>query len=153
MRVVAHIYFTAGVTSLLSAAVLAKILAGGDDTGYLWIPGILGVLALGTAIGLQKLTLAGWFPAALLSGISFVIAAIEVPTGMLPLPARLAAVVTQGYILLILFSPKGTVVCSSRYRRIVAATPHLKCPTPLLGWIFPGLTVFVILVTLRTIYG
>ncbi len=50
----------------------------------------------------------------------------------------------NGYLLYLLWSPKGAMVFSARYREIMQATPHIRYRTSPLVWFFLVLLVLVV---------
>jgi hypothetical protein len=50
----------------------------------------------------------------------------------------------SAYFLYLLSSQKGVYIFSPEYARVIAATPHIKYKTSIIGWILLGILVFFI---------
>jgi hypothetical protein len=90
----------------------------------------LAALLIATGVGLRHLR--PW--SRITSGIFAVIGLLGFPLGTL----------VNGCILYLLFSKKGSTVFSEAYRRVLAATPHVKYRTPLFVWIL--LAIFLLFI-------
>lgn len=93
--------------------------------------GILGfaLLLISTGIGLRKLRPWSQIVSGVISGIGLLV----FPVGTL----------INGFILYLLFSEKGSMIFSDLYRRVIAATPHIKYRTPIILWIVLGLVILL----------
>lgn len=108
-----------------------------DGTGVVIVAAI-GVLLLSVGVfqfwvgnGLRKFRQSARIPTGILSGIGL----IGFPLGTL----------INAYILYLVFSKKGSMIFSDRYKEIMAATPHLKYRTSTASWIVLGILVLLLL--------
>ncbi len=86
---------------------------------------IYAVAQIVVAIGLRKLSPWSKIPAAVIAAIGL----IFFPIGTL----------INGYVLYLLFSKKGTMVFSPRYKDVIFQTPHMKYKTSIVVWVLVGL--------------
>lgn len=99
-----------------------QALAGGNlSVLFLMIYTALGVFQLLVGIGLRRLTTFGRVGGTILG----VMGLIAFPIGS----------IVSAYLLYLLWSQKGSVVFSQRYRDVIDQTPHIKYRTSLLVWI------------------
>lgn len=54
--------------------------------------------------------------------------------------------ILSGYLLYLLWSRKGAMVFSDRYKEIIAETPEIKYKTSIIVWVFLGLLVLAFLI-------
>ena len=136
VKSVGSLYLLGGLLSLL---IFVGILFGGmsgpggvDPVAIVVVvfSTMMSVGMLITAWGLQKLH----FWARVVSTVISVIGLAGFPIGTL----------INGYILYLLWSPKGTMVFSEQYKEIIAQTPHIKYKTSLIVWTFLILLLIVI---------
>jgi len=105
---------------------------------------VLGILALALsaallviAFGIRELAPWSRIPASILAGIGLLV----FPLGTL----------LNAYLLHLLLSAKGTTVFSPEYKNVIAQTKHIKHKTSIIVWIFLGLLIAV--VTLSIVFG
>ena len=94
--------------------------------------GSIGVLQFLVGVGLRRLKSWARIPTGILSGIGL----LAFPVGTL----------INGYILYLVFSTKGSMVFSDRYREVIAATPHIKYRTSIVIWILLGILLLILAV-------
>ncbi len=139
VRGAGSLYFLGGILLLFLAVAMGFTSGGGQQ----WFLAIAAILLFWIALQLRKLKPAGRIAAMALSGFAVVLALGQLLTGMTGSPPlSVAVLVIHGYILLALSPPKNSFVCSPRYWEIVAATPHIKCRTPLVVVILVSLLLF-----------
>lgn len=124
-----------GAVFLLIACigVVIKLLQDGLSEGAIMMAPVLiglAVLQFVLAVGLRRLRPWTKIPVGILSGI-----------GLLAAPI---GTIINAYILYLVFSAKGTMVFSERYRQIIEATPHIKYKTSIIVWIFLILLLMLI---------
>lgn len=95
---------------------------------------VLALLQLVAAYAIRQLR--GWAPIA---------AGIVSGAGLLVIPV---GTILHGYFLYLIFCQKGQEVFSPGYLKVIEATPHIKCRTPMMIWVllvimFLGLLYFV----------
>jgi len=134
IKSVGALYMIGGVLCMAALGIVLLVPRGGMaeiDGLFLWVPAI-GIIQFVTAFGLRGLH--GWarIPTGLLSGI-----------GLLGFPV---GTIINGYILYLIFSPKGAVVFSDDYHEIMAQTPHIKYRTSIIVKIFLFLLLALIAV-------
>jgi hypothetical protein len=140
----ASLYFIGGIFLLLLAGIALSgwETLGGAKGWVLPLAGGLGagsILSFAVASGLRKLKSWARISAVVLSGLGIVLS-------LFGLPASVIGLLIHAYILYILLSPKSTMVCSDRYREIVAATSQIKSRTPVAVWIGFGLFLLALIV-------
>jgi len=52
------------------------------------------------------------------------------------------------YVLYLMLSKKGHVVFSEDYQKIIAATPHIQCPVPIVMWLFFAVLMLVVVLAI-----
>lgn len=114
-------YIAAFGLVILGASVLVGETPVKASTG--WLPALLlplGVAAGGTAYGLKRLQ--GWarIPTIILSSIALVLGLISV---------SIVGVLIHIYVLTKVLGKQGQFVMTPEYKRIIAATPHIKRKT------------------------
>jgi hypothetical protein len=110
-----------------------------DQTGLMAFVAVLygGITALSTVLGIGLIRLRTWarWIVAVLTGLNLVASLFYVAVLALARPHPVFFVIAgitlliPAYILYLLVSPKGTVVFSPEYRRIIEQTPHIKYKT------------------------
>ncbi len=124
VKSVGALYMIGGVLCLAASGLFLIVPRGGRAPidGMLMLIPVIGIIQCATAVGLRALH--GWarVPTGLLSGIGL----LGFPVGTL----------INGYILYLIFSPKGSMVFSDDYHEIMAQTPHIKYKTSIIVKIF-----------------
>ena len=138
LRSIGLLYYLGGVVTVLGAFAMTFALfapAGEAEAGFSIGLGflllILGALQLWVGRGFRILRSNIKIPATLLS----ILGLLNFPVGTM----------INGYILYLIYSAKGTMILSSEYQQIVAATPHVKYRTSILIWILLAIVVFGLL--------
>lgn len=146
--------------SVKSVGLLYLLGAGiGILLGLLYIVG--GLIALGSSVGAASASFAFFF--VFLAGIvAFAMSVFQLFLGLglrrLTPWCRIGAIVLScigliaipigtiisGYILYLLLSKKGEFIFTDEYKRVIAATPHIKYRTSIIVWIFLGLLLFLL---------
>ncbi|GAA5122349.1 hypothetical protein JIN84_09860 [Luteolibacter yonseiensis] len=138
------LYYLGSIGILVIA--LSMLMASGsgetDNTGVVGAAELTGVALLGalavfqfvTGMAVRKFKTWARIAVGILSGI-----------GLLGFPV---GTIINGYILYLIFSKKGQMVFSERYKEIIAATPHLRYKTPKVVWIVLGVIVAIVVVTI-----
>jgi len=100
--------------------------------GYAMGPIFLGLASLLIWVGIALRRLQPWSRVAvgLLSGAGL----LQIPVGT----------VIHAYILYLVFCKKGSAVFDPAYKKVIAATPHIKYKTSKIAWFFLGLLFFLL---------
>ena len=136
VKSVGLLYMIGGVIVLIGSMgilLLVKDIPRGRaqlNSGIIVLMPVLGGIQIFTAVGLRRLRAWARIPSGILSAIGL----IGFPIGTL----------INGYILYLLFSPKGAMVFSDEYHEVMAQTPHIKYKTSIVVWIFLVLLLTII---------
>ncbi len=133
VKAVGFLYIVAGCLFGISGCTVAFDPETSRRHQFAPLYGLLGLTfaltLISTGMGLRKLR--PW--SRTLSGVIAGVGLLIFPVGTL----------VNGLVLYLLFSDKGSMVFSDLYRRVIAATPHLKYRTPILIWILLGLVLLL----------
>jgi hypothetical protein len=141
VKAIGRLYVLAGVLTLAAGVVLALAVILGDRTAtgstaiLAALPSTLALVCVGvlqgaTGYGLHQLR--PW--ARVIGTILSVIGLIGFPVGT----------IIGAYVLYIVWCKKGQMVFTEEYRRIIAATPHVKYKTSIVVWILLGLVLTLV---------
>ena len=140
VKSVGFLYYLAAVMTLLLAAgpfMVSFVLEDGLVTFATILGAIYGALAVAFLIlgrGLHKLDRRVRLPVGILSGLGL----LSVPIGTL----------INGYILYLVFCPKGKMVFSPEYQEIIRMTPHVKYKTSIVLIVFLVVLAVVLVIAL-----
>lgn len=101
---------------------------------------LLSGLQIYAAVSVRKLRNAGRIIVTVFTAIGL----ITIPLVAFEVISILIGTLISGYILYLLWSPKGNFIFTPEYQRVLKATPHIKYKTSIVVWILLGLVLLLI---------
>ena len=135
LKSIGTLYYIGGSFSILVLLAFGGMVAfagvGAAEVSIFIVYLLMGLLLFWLAPGYRKLQRRVIIPGTIIATI-----------GLLGIPL---GTIINGYILYLIHGKKGKVVFSDEYQRAIAATPHIKYRTPILGYILLAIVALGIL--------